>query len=216
MVEAPSTEIPKELGMEVGRGMRRAVKEENPHAYLLGENFFDASAQSQGDCWDAVMNYAGFAMPLWYWLSEFNVRQHGQPDYAASSIPWTTQALVDTWQAYRAAVPWGIARQQFNLLGSHDTRRILSVTGGDKARSRLAAGEDSLAYLRDSDHEQVILVGQRGPGQRPAGLLPVRDGGIPDKVEFTELSSGKRALTNAGALELATMPPGVEVWRAQI
>ncbi len=78
-----------QLGLEIGRGIRQAVKEENPQAYLLGENFFDGSAQLQGDIWDAVMNYAGFAHPVWYWLSGFFVRQHAEPYFAASDVPWT-------------------------------------------------------------------------------------------------------------------------------
>ena len=68
-----------QLGAEVARGIRQAVKAENPDAYLLGENFFDATAQLQGDGWDASMNYAGFTMPLWYWLRGFTVDQHSEP-----------------------------------------------------------------------------------------------------------------------------------------
>jgi alpha-glucosidase len=127
-----------QLGHEIGQGIRRAVKEENPQAYLLGENFFDGSAQLQGDIWDAVMNYAGFAHPVWYWLGGFFVRQHNEPYFAASDVPWSTQALIDTWQAYRAAVPWVIAQQQFNLLGTHDTARIANVLNNDPHLIRLA------------------------------------------------------------------------------
>ncbi len=127
-----------QLGHEIGQGIRRAVKAENPQAYLLGENFFDGSPQLQGDIWDAVMNYAGFAHPVWYWLGGFFVRQHAQPHFVASEVPWSTQALIETWQAYRAAVPWVIAQQQFNLLGTHDTARIAHVTHGDPQLTRLA------------------------------------------------------------------------------
>ncbi|MCR4405107.1 MAG: alpha-amylase family glycosyl hydrolase [Candidatus Acetothermia bacterium] len=273
-----------QLGLEVGRGIRKAVKEENPAAYLVGENFFDASAQLQGDCWDAVMNYAGFTMPLWHWLSRFEVRQYGRLIRPSSDLPWPTRALVETWEAYRAAIPWAIARQQFNLLGSHDTPRILTIVGGDQARNRLAAGllmtyvgvpcvyygdeiglgdsrdttargcmawdrstwdeelrafyqkliklrrtspalidggfqvllveEDTLAYLRDAEEEQLIVVGHRGPGNRPASPLPVAHGAIPDGVEFIEIFSGMRARVVNGHLPLPAMSPGVMVWRA--
>jgi alpha-glucosidase len=127
-----------QLGHEIGQGIRRAVKEENSQAYLLGENFFDGSAQLQGDIWDAVMNYAGFAHPVWYWLGGFFVRQHSEPYFAASDVPWSTPALIDTWQAYRAAVPWVIAQQQFNLLGTHDTARIANGLNDDPQLIRLA------------------------------------------------------------------------------
>jgi alpha-glucosidase len=127
-----------QLGVEVGRGIRQAVKEENPEAYLMGENFFDASSQLQGDCWDAVMNYAGFAIPLGDWLGRFKVFVPGQSQPITAGGPWTTQAMVDSWAAYRAAIPWTIACQQFNLVGSHDTPRFLSLVGGDHALQRLA------------------------------------------------------------------------------
>ncbi|HNT26307.1 MAG TPA: alpha-amylase family glycosyl hydrolase [Anaerolineales bacterium] len=129
---------PDQLGPEIGRGIRQAVKEENPQAYLLGENFFDASHQLQGDCWDAVMNYSGFAMPLWYWLGGFMAFPPGQPPIA-DPLPWTAETLAASWQAHRAAIPWAVARQQFNLVGSHDVPRLLASLGGDLARLRLAA-----------------------------------------------------------------------------
>jgi alpha-glucosidase len=85
-----------------------------------------------------VMNYAGFAHPVWYWLGGFFVRQHSEPYFAASDVPWSTPALIETWQAYRAAVPWVIAQQQFNLLGTHDTARIANVLNDDPHLIRLA------------------------------------------------------------------------------
>ena len=129
---------PDQLGLEIGRGIRQAVKEENPQAYLLGENFFDASPQLQGDCWDAVMNYSGFAMPLWYWLGRFQAFLPGQAP-VADPQPWTAETLAASWQAYRAAIPWAVARQQFNLVDSHDVSRMLASLGGDLALMRLAA-----------------------------------------------------------------------------
>jgi alpha-glucosidase len=273
-----------QLEREVWDGIRKAVKAENPQAYLLGENFFDGSPQLQGDQLDATMNYAGFTHPLWYWLGKFYFYQHGQPHYAESALPWPTQALADTWQAFRAAIPWVIARQQFNLLGSHDTARILSVVNGDEARNRLAVAflmtypgvpcvyygdeigmrasdslaardcmewdrakwdmnlrefyqrlirlrrespalldggfqvlaveENLLATLRDSDEEQIIVVGNRGPAIRPAGGLPVAHGGIPDGMIFTEIFSGAQAVVTNGHLPLAALPAGVQVWRS--
>jgi alpha-glucosidase len=273
-----------QLNAEIARDIRDAVKAENPAAYLLGENFFDGSPQLQGDGWDATMNYAGFTLPLWHWLRGFQVRLPGEPQPVAAATPWPTQALADTWRAFRAAIPWVIARQQFNLLGSHDTPRILTVVGGDRARCRLAAAllltyigvpclyygneiglggaddlgarqcmpwdrtewdldlrafyqalirlrrsspalreggfqvlaveEDGLAYLRDTDQEQVIVVAQRGPGARPAGPLPAAAAAIADGTEFTELFTGQVSRVTQGQLPLAAVPPGAQIWRS--
>jgi alpha-glucosidase len=124
-------------GMEVGRGIRQAVKVENPQAYLMGENFFDATHQLQGDCWDGVMNYSGFALPLKDWLDPVSIFVPGQTQGINTANPLTTQALVDGWTAFRAAIPWEIAIQQFNLIGSHDTPRALSLLGGNRELFRL-------------------------------------------------------------------------------
>jgi alpha-glucosidase len=126
-----------QLGHKVGRGMRRAVKAERPDAYLIGEYIFDGTAQLQGDELDAVMNYQGFLFPTLQWLASFDtmhVWRRVWPD--SSAIP--AEVMMAQWQAFLAAVPWQVAQQQFNLLDSHDTPRILSHVGEDVALARLA------------------------------------------------------------------------------
>ncbi|TLN10756.1 maltodextrin glucosidase, partial [bacterium] len=127
-----------QLGMEVGRGIRAAVKQENPQAYLLGENFFDPARQLQGDFLDAAMNYSGFTLPLWYWLSGFTFSHGASRERISLADGFGTQALVDSWQAYRASVPWQIVRKQFNALGTHDTPRIRTIFEDNLDKMRLA------------------------------------------------------------------------------
>jgi alpha-glucosidase len=275
-----------QLEMEVWTGIRRAVKAENSQAYLLGENFFDGTSQLQGDRLDATMNYAGFTNPVLYWLNQFQVNQHSQPRQVESNVPWSTAALIETWQAFRASIPWTIARQQFNLLGSHDTPRIAHLVGGDSARNRLAVGllftyvgvpcvyygdeigmtardsleardcmiwepdrwdpdlrsfyqklillrrtspalieggfqilcceENVLAFLRDTDEEQILVIANRGPDNRPARPLFVRDGGIPDGTVFTELFTGQSLTVQSGHLPLPAMPVGIQIWQSVV
>ncbi len=126
-----------QLEHKVGRGLRRAVKSTAPHAYLIGENFFDGSPQLQGDELDAVMNYRGFSVPLQQWLVGFDASLAWRPGMQEPVI-LPTAALADQWRAFMAAIPWQIATQQFNLLDSHDTRRIQTVVGGDEMLARIA------------------------------------------------------------------------------
>jgi alpha-glucosidase len=129
---------PSDLGHKIGRGIRRAVKAENPAAYILGEHFFDGTPHLQGGELDASMNYQGFSFPVWRWLAGFEIA-------AAMGRPWAdprpiaTADLVAQWAAFRAAIPWQIATQQFNLLGSHDTPRLRHIVGGDMRLVRVAA-----------------------------------------------------------------------------
>lgn len=128
----------QQLEHKIWRGVRRAVKADQPETYLVGENFYDGTPHLQGDELDAVMNYQGFTIPVWSWL-----RGRELPAEVIYGREWLdpfplpAEALAEQWQRFRAAVPWVVTRQQFNQLGSHDTPRILSLVGGDKNLLRL-------------------------------------------------------------------------------
>ncbi|MBZ0281770.1 MAG: maltodextrin glucosidase [Anaerolineae bacterium] len=127
-----------QLAHKVWRGMRKAVKADNPQVYLFGENFYDGTLHLQGNELDAIMNYQGFTIPLWEWLPGREL-----PEQFIQEMPWidraplSAEALAEQWTKFRAAIPWVITRQQFNQLGSHDTPRILTILNNDKALLRL-------------------------------------------------------------------------------
>ncbi len=112
------------------REFRRALREENPEAYVLGEHFGEATRWLQGDQEDGAMSYYGFAMPLRAWLAARDVAGHpaelSTPDFER----WLTAA--------RARLPFENQLAQLNLLDSHDTSRFLTAVDGDLARMRLA------------------------------------------------------------------------------
>ncbi len=122
----------------LGQGIRRAVKETRADAYLMGENFFDASGQLQGEQFDGVMNYSGLTLPLCYWLKDFHLGAHKLPQ-PVHHEHWSTAAMVETWQSRMAAIPWVVALQQYNILDSHDMPRIRTIVAGNDALHRLAA-----------------------------------------------------------------------------
>ncbi len=127
-----------QIGEMIISGIRNAVKETNPDSYLVGENFFDATSQLQGEQLDSVMNYSGFTHPLWYWLSHYREWAHSIGRFITAQKPLSTKALIDTWMSHLASIPWQIALQQFNLLGSHDTPRMKSIVQGNDILHRLA------------------------------------------------------------------------------
>ena len=130
---------PDQLGAEVAREIRAAVKGEAPDAYLFGENTYDATLTLGGDQWDGVMNYVGFSAPVIQWLAGVQYWNPGK-GLVLDEGPIPTEAMVETLDAFRAAIPWVIARQQYNLVGSHDTTRIRTAVGGDPGRLRAAFG----------------------------------------------------------------------------
>lgn len=129
----------QQINLELLHAIRVAVKRVSSDAYLMGENFFEATEQLQGDGWDAVMNYTGFADPILHWLTGYEQDALRCEAVLKTDIPWDTSTMMQAWNENLASIPWQIALQQFNLLDSHDTPRLLTLLHSDKALSRLAA-----------------------------------------------------------------------------
>jgi alpha-glucosidase len=129
---------PYQLGHKIGRALRRAVKTENPQAYIFGEHFYDGTPHLQGDELDASMNYSGFTFALWQWLSGRENGLEWRPE-SVDTVLLPAEDMATQWATYRAAIPYAVQLQQFLLLDSHDTARISLKMLGDKALIRLAA-----------------------------------------------------------------------------
>jgi alpha-glucosidase len=113
------------------RAIRRAVREENAQAYVLGEHFSEATRWLQGDQEDGAMNYFGFTLPVRAWL--------GGLDLGGVRARLGTADFVAALARAVANIPYVNQLAQFNLLDSHDTPRLLTELGGDTALMKLAA-----------------------------------------------------------------------------
>jgi len=112
------------------RAIRRAIREENPQAYVLGEHFAEATRWLQGDQEDGAMNYHGLAAPVQAWLAGQEVAGRRRRLPTADFDRWLASAI--------APIPYANQLAQLNLLDSHDTPRLLTVLGGDAAAMALA------------------------------------------------------------------------------
>ncbi|GAA4502460.1 maltodextrin glucosidase [Pseudaeromonas paramecii] len=111
-------------------GIYRAARQENPQAYLLGEHFGDAREWLQQGVEDGAMNYSGFALPVRAFLAGVDVAYQPIRLDAAQCAAWL--------EHYRAGLSQPQQLCLFNQLDSHDTRRFLTLLGGDLARMELA------------------------------------------------------------------------------
>ncbi len=147
---------------------RQRVKAINPEAYIVGEVWGAASQWLQGDQFDAVMNYL-FAGPTIAFTAGSRVRPALIEGRDYSAIPALTAmsyaAKIDWLQRL---YPWEIQLAQLNLLNSHDTARLLSIAGGDKASVHLATmlllaypGAPSIYY-----GDEIGLEGEIDPDSR--------------------------------------------------
>lgn len=116
---------------------REVVREVNPEAVIIGEEWQDASRWLGGAEWDAVMNYRlrrgilGFARDAIFTDNDANGDNTIRP-LGPGQLDALIESIAEDYppQAYHAMM---------NLLGSHDTSRVFFVVGDDPARLKLAA-----------------------------------------------------------------------------
>ena len=129
----------QDLNHEIAALMRDAVADANPDALLVGEHTNDYSDDVPGDGWHGVMNYAGFAKPVWTWLCD----PRSAPDFLGSPVLVPRlggEAVVETMRDFASHISWLALTHSFNLVGSHDTTRIRTLVGPDSRLVDAAAG----------------------------------------------------------------------------
>ena len=117
-----------DLNAAVVAALRRTVTRTRGDALLIAEHCHDASGDLIAGGWHGVMNYAGFAQPVWAWLRDptTDVSLSGQPLAAPRR---GAEAVLSTVRAFRAAAPWQATAASWSLIGSHDSARIRTIVG---------------------------------------------------------------------------------------
>ena len=114
----------KEYNHEFWRKFRKAVKEANPEAIILAENYGDSYDWLQGDEWDTIMNYDAFMEPVTWFLTgmekhsdEMRPDSLGNPDYFFGAMHHNMARMGG--QSFAISM---------NELSNHDHSRFLTRT----------------------------------------------------------------------------------------
>ncbi len=113
-----------QLAHELWPQIRRSIKEVNPQAYILAEDWGDCAHYMQGDGWDSPMNYFGCGRVIRQFL--------GEPDLFMGrhallrDIPYkmTAEDVYARVMEHLAKLPYALWENQFNLFDSHDVSRL--------------------------------------------------------------------------------------------
>lgn len=108
-------DVANEIDHSFWREFRTEIKAINPDVYILGEIWHDSMPWLQGDQFDAVMNY-----PFTNAVVEY---------FAKQSI--STKQFEEKIMHVSHMYPTHINEVAFNLLDSHDTPRILTLTNNN-------------------------------------------------------------------------------------
>ncbi|MCM3789922.1 alpha-glycosidase [Domibacillus indicus] len=115
-------DVADEVDHAFWREFRRTVKAIKPDVYILGEIWHDALPWLQGDQFDAAMNYRFV---------------HAIVDFFAQRKITAEQFKQEITHVYHS-YPIPINEVAFNLLGSHDTPRLLTVAYDNKESVKLS------------------------------------------------------------------------------
>lgn len=131
-------DVMNEISHDFLRGLRRSVKEANPNALILGEEWGDASAWLLGTEADSVMNYR-------FRRAVIGLLNGDTPDADGAIAGLTPEEFARTMEGLREDTPPPAWEVLHNLVDSHDTTRILwtLTPGADNREEKEAA--DALA-----------------------------------------------------------------------
>jgi glycosidase len=105
---------------------RTAVHQTHPDAYIVGEEWGLATAWTLGHEWDATMNYLfGSAIKSFWRDSVFEDNDHNAGSSAGLLAPLTASELDARLHNLMERYPPEAFYAMMNLLGSHDTNRVL-------------------------------------------------------------------------------------------
>lgn len=117
---------------EVMHGIRKAMDETNPDAWLVAENGDFIASDLDGQGWHGAMNYQGFMRPVWNWLNNNSEIGGGFQGLPFEMPKINGVQLVHSMKQFNASVPWRSLVASMVLLDSHDTARFRTVVNGDK------------------------------------------------------------------------------------
>lgn len=120
-----------DLHDEVMHGIRKAMDETNPEAWLVAENGDFFASDLDGTGWHGAMNYQGFMRPLWNWINGNNQIGGGFQGLPFEMPKINGHQLVNSMKQFNASVPWRSVVASMVLLDSHDTARFRTVVSGD-------------------------------------------------------------------------------------
>ncbi len=126
--------LDQDINAEVAEGIRAAMDETNPDAWLVAENADHSPKDLDGLGWHGTMNYNGFARPMVNWMNKEDAKLPNFSQFPVPNPQFSGTGTVSVMRAFAAGIPWRSLVASMVLLDSHDTARFKTVVGGDRNR----------------------------------------------------------------------------------
>nr|WP_027436948.1 glycoside hydrolase family 13 protein [Lachnospira multipara] len=149
-----------EYNHEFWRKFREVVKQANPNAIILAENYGDSYDWLQGDQWDTIMNYDAFMEPITWFLTgmekhsdEYRPDSLGNPDYFFGAMRHNMARMGQ--QSYMISM---------NELSNHDHSRFLTRTNKMVGRTQTLGPEKASENVNKAVFKEAVVMQFTWPG----------------------------------------------------
>jgi glycosidase len=180
-------DVSNEIDHEFWREFRRTLRAIRPDLFILGEIWHDSLPWLHGDQFDAVMNYPLNAISTAYIRGQMS----------GSAFRAAATRLLHMY-------PDTVNQVLFNLIGSHDTERILTTLKGDKKLLKMLAalefafvGSPCIYY-----GDELGMTGKMDPGCRECMKWDVDDQDRDLKAFYQKLISVRRSNSAFASMSL--------------
>ncbi len=150
----------QEYNHQFWRRFRNAVKEANPNAVILAENYGDSNAWLCGGEWDTIMNYDAFMEPITWFLTgmekhsdSFNQDKIENPAY-----------FFDSMRHNMARMGGAPVRISMNELSNHDHSRFLTRTNRTVGRTESRGPKAAEENVSRSVFMEAVIIQMTWPG----------------------------------------------------
>ena len=128
-----------QLADELWPEICKAIRDENPEAFIIGEHWGDCSRYLQGDLWNTPMNYYGFGRILRQYMGLPELFLARTPELAEVRYQMTAEDVDGRTVEHYRKLPQVIVDSQMNFVDSHDVPRIHNYgnTGDEEIRMAL-------------------------------------------------------------------------------
>ena len=150
----------EEFNHEFWRKFRQAVKEANPEALILAENYENSAKWLRGGEWDSIMNYEAFMEPVTWFLTGMEKHSDGYREDMRNN----SDAFFGAMLYHLSRMPHQSMLVAMNELSNHDHSRFLTRTNRRVGRLHTnganAAGEGiNEAVMREGIVFQITWPG---------------------------------------------------------
>ena len=139
---------------------RKAVKEANPNALILAENYTDPASWLEGDEWDSVMNYEAFMEPITWFLT--GVEKHS--DERRDDLLCNPETFEGAMSHHMSRFEYDSLYVAMNELSNHDHSRFLTRTNGQVGRIQSKGAKAAEEGIHDAVMREAVIMQMTWPG----------------------------------------------------